>query len=414
MTNFGTSPQQHAAWVMQACQQLGQVSQSEDYLDRRYLTPQHKAANELVSLWMQQASMQTWQDGVGNLWGQYKSTTPNAKTLLFGSHLDTVVNGGKYDGMLGVLLPIALVNFLHHAHYEFPFHISIVGFCDEEGTRFGSTLLGSRALTGKWQKQWQYLLDADGISLRKAMHEFGLDFDRVEDCKLDPESLLAYLEVHIEQGPVLEAKNLAVGVVSAIAGAKRLSVSVTGMAGHAGTVPMVNRNDALAGVAQMILAVEQQAIIGGVVATVGKIVNSPNAVNVISGYTEFSIDVRSENDNKRDDCLQHITDALGTIAAKRSLKLNMSITHQAPAVHCDQALKNALKQAMLNTGVAPFELLSGAGHDAMAMADICPVAMLFTRCEKGISHHPKESITTPDILSTLYTLIEFMKGYSPA
>lgn len=411
MKSFGASIDEHADWVMQACQELGQVSQSKDYLDRRYLSVEHKIANELVATWMQQAHMHTWQDGVGNLWGQYKSATPDAKTLLFGSHLDTVVNGGKYDGMLGVLLPIALINFLHNSHYQFPFHISVVGFCDEEGTRFGSTLLGSRALTGKWQKQWEHLADEDGISLRQAMHEFGLDFDLVESCKVDPNSLVAYLEVHIEQGPVLEANNLAVGVVNAIAGAKRLSVAVTGMAGHAGTVPMQNRNDALAGVAQMILAVEQQAKQAEVVATVGQIVNRPNAVNVIAGYTEFSIDVRSESDDKRDNCLQLIIDSITLIAAKRSLKIDIAVTHEAPAVHCEPSLINALKQAMAKTGMSPFELLSGAGHDAMAMADICPVAMLFTRCEKGISHNPKEAIITEDIASTLRTLHEFMKVY---
>jgi allantoate deiminase len=411
MSIFGASISEHADWVMEACQQLGLVSQSQDYLDRRYLSAEHKLANEMVAQWMQQAHMQTWQDGVGNLWGRYKSSTPNAKTLLFGSHLDTVINGGKYDGMLGVLLPIALVNFLHTSAYQFPFNIDIVGFCDEEGTRFGSTLLGSRALTGKWQPEWQHLVDADGISLRKAMDDFGLNFDLVETCKVNPESLLAYLEVHIEQGPVLEANDLPVGVVSAIAGAKRLLVSVTGMAGHAGTVPMQNRNDALVGAAQMIIAVEQHAKQSGVVATVGQIVNRPNAVNVISGNTEFSIDIRSENDNKRNECLQQITDTLTIIAAQRSLTISIEVTHEAPAVHCDPSLTKALKHAMVNSGITPFELLSGAGHDAMAMADICPMAMLFTRCEKGISHHPKESIMTEDILSTLHTLHEFMKGY---
>lgn len=403
---------EQAKWVMNACQILGNVSQSPDFVDRRYLTVEHKAANKLVALWMQQAQMHTWEDGVGNLWGRLKSKQRKAKTLLFGSHLDTVINGGKYDGMLGVIAPIALVKMLSDAQTDLPFNIDIVGFCDEEGTRFGSTLLGSRALTGKWQPEWEHLVDTNGITLRQAMHEFGLDFDKVSECQIPASSLLAYIETHIEQGPVLENNNLPVGIVTAIAGAKRFSIEVKGMAGHAGTVPMDNRQDALAGACEMILAAEKHAKAANIVATVGKITNRPNAVNVISGLIELSLDIRSDNNEKRDACLENILTSFDKIASERSLTLSVGLTHQAPAVQCAQGLIEQLEKATLAANITPFRLLSGAGHDAMAMADICPVGMLFVRCDKGISHHPAESISTDDIASTLSVLHKFVSGFS--
>ncbi len=408
---------EQAQWVMQACDALGDISQSPDYVDRRYLSKEHKAANTLVSTWMQERGIQSWEDAVGNVWGRLPSNNPDAKSLLFGSHLDTVVNGGKYDGMLGVLAPLALVGLLVKDNIELPFHIDIVGFCDEEGTRFGSTLLGSRALTGRWQSEWADLQDADGISLRQAMQDFGLNFDAVDEAQLAPSALLSYVETHIEQGPVLEANDLSVGVVNAIAGAKRLSISLRGMAGHAGTVPMANRQDALVGASEMILAVEQIAIINKVVATVGKISNSPNAVNVISGNCEFSLDVRSDNDQLRDQALTEITTTFEAIAERRSLTLDIAVTHQAPAVLCSQNLINQLGEACLSAQVAPhntpFQLLSGAGHDAMAMADICEVGMLFVRCEKGISHNPREAIMVRDVKDTLAVLKEFVVNFKP-
>lgn len=399
---------EQAHWVMEACEMLGKISQSAEYLDRRYLSAEHKAANELVAKWMQERNMQTWVDGVGNVWGSLKSPVPNAKTLLFGSHLDTVVNGGKYDGMLGVVSPIAVVKMLNDAKLELPFNIDIVGFCDEEGTRFGSTLLGSRALTGTWQAQWAELQDADGISLRQAMTNFGLDFDQVDQCKVCADDLIAYIETHIEQGPVLEAHDLPLGIVTAIAGAKRLLVKVTGMAGHAGTVPMRSRQDALAGVSEMILAVEQHAKQANIVATVGKIVNQPNAVNVISGFTTFNLDIRSDNDSVRDACLEHILADFDRIASKRSLSISVEMNHQAPAIHCSPQVIEHLQKATNNCGIDPFRLLSGAGHDAMAMADICPVGMLFVRCKKGISHHPAEQIKTEDVAATLAVMSTFV------
>ena len=391
-----------AALVMARCEALGSLSQNPSCLDRRYLTEQHKLANQLTSGWMIEAGMTTWQDSVGNIWGRYTSAVPNAPRLIIGSHLDTVPNGGKYDGMLGVVAPVTLMAMFSGEGRQFPFHIDIVGFCDEEGTRFGTTLLGSRALTGKWQDEWRRLIDEDGISLEDAMKNFGLDFDAINSATIAQTDLLGYLELHIEQGPLLEQENLPVGVVNAIAGAKRFSLTVTGMAGHAGTVPMSMRHDALCASAEMILAVEsisQQR--PGVVATVGKIENAPNGVNVISGRCQFSLDIRSEEDPLRDAALAEILQKINDIAVLRNVELKIEQTHSAPAVHCDSALQNTLLKGVTEAGIVPKVLASGAGHDAMAMAEICPAAMLFTRCKGGISHHPAESITTDDVAASL-------------
>lgn len=404
--------EQYADEVMQRCDTLGKISQSSTYLDRRYLSPEHMQANEQVSIWMQEAGMQTWQDAVGNVWGRYKSAVPDAKRLILGSHLDTVINGGKYDGMLGVIAPIALIDMFTAQQIALPFDIDIVGFCDEEGTRFGTTLLGSRALTGQWQSQSATLCDENEISLRQAMLDVGLDFDRVITSKLDPDSLLGYIELHIEQGPVLEKHNLPTGIVSGIAGAKRLQLSVTGMAGHAGTVPMTMRQDALVGASTMIVAIEKIAQQAGIVATVGTIENRPNAVNVISGQATFSLDIRSDNNALRDATLTTIIQACEKISETRQLHFNYTLTHDAPAVLCYPPFINALTVATKQSGITPLTLLSGAGHDAMAMADICPIAMLFTRCNKGISHHPAEAINSSDVAASLRVLDHFIKNFS--
>jgi allantoate deiminase len=306
--------------------------------------------------------------------------------------------------MLGVLAPIALINAFHDQAIELPFHLDIVGFGDEEGTRFRSTLLGSRALTGQWPAEWANVTDADGVSLPEALSAFGLDFDNVKNAAIDPSSLLGYLELHIEQGPVLEDENLPVGVVSAIAGAKRFELNVTGMAGHAGTVPMELRQDALCAVGEMMLVVERVAQTHGIVATVGQINNRPNGVNVISGNTQFSLDIRSEFDEKRDAGLTQIMIEIEAIAARRNVKLSVTQTHSATSVHCDEQLQSVLRNAIEHSGHLVRTLPSGAGHDAMAIADICPVAMLFMRCDKGISHNPAEAINTPDVAVTLAVL----------
>ena len=400
----------YATLTYERCEQLAQFSQDANCMDRRYLSKQHQQANHQVMLWMQAAGMHTWQDEAGNQWGSLASNKPDSPTLVLGSHLDTVPNGGKYDGILGVLLPISLVQYLHDTQQSLPFNLQIVGFGDEEGTRFGATLLGSRAVAGTWQENWSALMDADGIGLPQAMRNFDLDINRIRHAKRE-QDIDAFVEIHIEQGPVLEANNLAVGVVSAIAGARRFKCTLTGFAGHAGTVPMNMRQDALAGAAQMILAIEDLAKVHNVVATVGKLTCLSGATNVISGKTEFSIDIRSENDAQRDTAFAAIEQSIHAIAQSRKLILQITQTHSANAVMCDQTIQNQLSTAIVNQGIKPFTLSSGAGHDTMAMANICPVGMLFMRCDRGISHHPAEAINSEDIAATLAVLNHFLQNF---
>lgn len=411
--------QRLADTTFQRCQELAKFSQAANCMDRRYLTKQHKLANAQVAAWMEQAGMTTWQDAVGNICGKYvahsttqttEANSPPIKTLLIGSHLDTVPNGGKYDGILGVLVPLAVLQYCHDENIQFPFHIEIIGFCDEEGTRFGTTLLGSRALTGNWQQEWASLTDEHGVSLAQAMQDFGLDFARVAEAKRDSESLLGFYEVHIEQGPVLEAKQLPVGVVTSIAGAKRLQINVSGMAGHAGTVPMEMRQDALVASAKMITQIANIAEQQQLVATVGQIQSFPGAVNVIPGKAVFSLDIRSESDAIRDQALNAIFAMLQSVSNDTGTQVTWQQTHHADAVACDETLQTQLRAAIAAQDMQPLSLFSGAGHDAMEIAQLCPMSMLFVRCAGGISHHPAEAITVEDTQYAIETSFRFIES----
>lgn len=393
------------------CDELAQFSQSKTYLDRRYLTPEHIAVNKRVATWLKEAGMNTWQDQAGNQWGSYASSDREAPTLILGSHLDTVPNGGKYDGMLGVLAPICLVQYFHDNGIDFPFNIDIVGFGDEEGTRFGATLLGSQAVIGRWDDKWASLQDADSKCLGQAMREAGLDINQVHRASREKDNVLGFIEVHIEQGPVLESKDLAVGVVSGIAGARRFCIEVQGVAGHAGTVPMSMRCDAVTAASEIALIIEDVAVQQGVVATVGQINTVPGAVNVIASKVELSLDIRSEDNSIRDNAVDLIKNRIEEIQKKRSVSVKWTETHNADAVICDKNLKKKLMLAVEECYGEAFELSSGAGHDAMAMSALWPIAMLFVRCHKGISHHPAEAIQSSDIKVTLDVLFQFMMNY---
>ncbi|GAB2682114.1 allantoate amidohydrolase [Aliiglaciecola aliphaticivorans] len=395
--------------VLQRCDELALISQNPDYIDRRYLTKEHKLANQLVASWMEQAKMRTWQDEAGNQWGSYQSPYENAETLIIGSHLDTVPNSGKYDGILGVLLPLSLVQWFADNAIDLPFNLEIVGFADEEGTRFGTTLLGSRAVAGTWQDRWAGLLDKNNVTVAAALREFGLNINNIHNASRAQSGLLGFVEVHIEQGPVLESQHLPVGIVSGIAGAKRYKIDIEGHAGHAGTVPMALRQDAIAGAAEMILAIEQAAIEHEVVATVGQIQSQTNAVNVISGNATISLDVRSLDNSKRDQCIEQIKSKVAHIAQLRGLKVAEHLTHEADATLCHPEIMSQLEAACAMNNINPFVLSSGAGHDAMAMADLCPTGMLFVRCAKGISHHPAESVTFEDVKDTMLVLKSYVE-----
>ncbi|WP_367163724.1 allantoate amidohydrolase [Kosakonia cowanii] len=392
-----------AARVMARCDALAQLSESTEGLTRVYLSSEHLQANALVAQWMQQAGMNTWQDAVGNICGRYEAAQPGAQALLLGSHLDTVRNAGRYDGMLGVLAAIEVVDALNRAGLRGAQAIEIIGFADEEGTRFNIALLGSRGLTGSWPASWLACEDAQGVSVAQALALAGLNADAIFAAQRPAADFSAYLELHIEQGPVLEQEDLALGVVSAINGAHRLHARFTGEAGHAGTVPMRHRRDALAAAAEWLLFIEQttQAFAPDIVATVGTLQCEPGAVNVIPGAVSLTLDIRSPQDEARDALLQRLLDQAEVIATRRSVGFSHEIFYTIAATPCDEALRAQLSDAVREVQGRTMLLPSGAGHDAIAIAERWPSAMLFVRCAGGISHHPAESVTEEDVAQAL-------------
>lgn len=391
--------QQAAARVMARADELAAISETPDALTRVYLSPQHLEANQRAARWMTQAGMTVWQDSVGNICGRYEGEQEGAPAFLLGSHLDTVRNAGRYDGMLGVLAAIEVVHGLHQQGRRLKQAIEIVGFCDEEGTRFGITLLGSRGITGTWPESWLAQTDADGVSVAQAMVLAGLDPARIHLAARRPEEIAAYLELHIEQGPCLEQEGLALGVVEAINGARRLNCRFTGEAGHAGTVPMSHRKDALAAAAEWMVRVEtltrEQG--GNRVATVGTLRCAPGAVNVIPGDVTLTLDIRGPHDQPLDALLDTLLKEAQAIASRRQLRFSAEEFYRIAATACDSGLQQVLSEAVQAVQGRSLTLPSGAGHDAIAIAERWPSAMLFVRCKGGISHHPAESVTADDV-----------------
>lgn len=402
-----------AKLVMQRIDALAQISEDAGKLTRTFASPAMKCANELVGSWMREAGLAVRTDAIGNLIGHYPAAQPDGKILLLGSHLDTVRDAGKFDGPLGVLVAIACVQHLSETKKRLPFAIEVIGFADEEGVRYQSTYLGSRALAGTFNAEDLKRVDAKGITMREAIREFGGNPDGIAGAKLDPGRLLGYAEVHIEQGPVLEKKNLAVGVVSAIAGQTRARVSFIGQAGHAGTVPMNLRRDALTAAAEFILAAEALGQNrGGLVATVGEIVALPGASNVIPGEARLSLDVRHPDDSVRSKASEELKQRAEEIAAERGIALKWETVHESAAVVCDRRLTLLLENAVRRQQKEAPLLASGAGHDAAALSASCPVAMLFVRCKGGISHNPAESAIESDVRVAIGVMNDFLKSFS--
>lgn len=389
--------------VMQRADELAQISETPGQLTRVYLSPEHLRANHLVACWMEQVGMTTWQDAVGNICGRYEGAREGAQAILLGSHLDTVRNAGRYDGMLGVLAALEVVAFLHQHDLQLEQAIEIVGFGDEEGTRFGITLLGSRGMTGTWPESWLSCEDAAGISVAQALVNAGFDPSRIHSAARSAEEFSAYLELHIEQGPVLEQENLALGVVTAINGARRLKCRFTGEAGHAGTVPMTIRKDALAAAAAWMTYIESatRAFSPDIVATVGTLQCLPGAANVIPGEVQLTLDIRSPRDADLEALLENLLSEAHQIAAQRGGVFSAETYYSIPATPCDAALQQHLSTAVSAIQERSLSLPSGAGHDAIAIAERWPVGMLFVRCERGISHHPAESVIEADVVQAV-------------
>jgi allantoate deiminase len=395
--------------------QLAAISETPQHLARIFLTTEHRTAAELILTWMRSAGMAAHLDAIGNVCGRYEGDRPNLPCLMLGSHYDTVRDAGKWDGPLGLITAISCVGDLARRGRRLPFAIEVTGFADEEGVRFATTLLGSRAVAGTFDESALGVRDEAGISMREAMIEFGLDPDHIGAAARARRELYAYIELHIEQGPVLEAQNLPVGVVTAIAGATRLAAKLIGMAGHAGTVPMRLRQDALAGAAECIAAIEAfcRTDEGGLVGTVGYIHAMPGATNVIPGQVSFTIDIRAPTDAHRTRAVSDIVREIEAIAKRRKLSLQLDITHENRTVPCAPWLKQQVAEAIAGEGFGVFELPSGAGHDGMAMIDIADLAMLFVRCRGGISHHPDEHVGLADADAGARVLLRLIENFRP-
>lgn len=393
---------------------LAALTDEPGRLTRLYLSPAHRRAAELVMSWMAEAGMQVRLDATGNVVGRYAGSDPAAGTLLLGSHIDTVRNAGRFDGMLGVVAAIELVRRLQAEGRRRPFAIEVLAFGDEEGVRFTSALGGSRALAGRFDPALLDERDEAGVSRREALIAFGCDPDAIAQEARDPAGVLGYVEMHIEQGPVLEREGLAVASVTAINGASRGRVTVTGESGHAGTVPMAIRRDALAASAEMILEVERLGRARPeLVATVGRLEIEDPAPNTVPGHVSFSLDIRAPDDAVRHAAVAAVRDALAAVAGRRGVSVQVDIGYDAPAAPCDAGLEAGLDAAAARLGLPVRRMPSGAGHDAMAFSGRIPFAMLFVRCRGGISHNPAEYATPDDIETGTRVLTDFVDHLVP-
>jgi len=399
------------------CRELSRppYSEADDNLTRRFLTPEHRATLYRISEWMRAAGMGVRVDAAGSLIGRLEGRVAGAPALVFGSHVDSVRDAGCYDGMLGVLLGLGVVEAVREAGRQYPFAIEVVGFGDEEGSRFQAAMNGSRAFAGRLDVASALkAVDREGVTLAEAMREFGLEPERIGDAVRGLGTVLAFIEPHIEQGPVLEEKSAALGVVTSIAGQWRLKVKLTGQAGHAGTTPMLLRRDPLVAAAEAMMVIERVATEGAadLVATVGQISVSPGAPNVIPGVAEFTVDVRAGTDAVRDNGLAQIEDVITLIAQDRKLQVDIERVQNLPATEMDEGLRRLLSRAAGQVGHDAPELVSGAGHDAMMVARLAPSDMLFIRCAGGVSHNPAEAVTAEDCDAALDVLLAFVDLYA--
>ena len=384
-----------ASEVIQRCLELASFSEDANSTRRTFLSPPMHGCHQEIARWLEPLGAHVRIDAAGNLRGVYPAARPNAPRLLIGSHLDTVSNAGAYDGILGVVLAIALLEELRGR--RLPFAIEVVGFSEEEGVRFGTPFIGSRALVGGLAEELLGVQDARGISVRKAIETYGLDPTKISEAELHSDAL-GYLEFHIEQGPVLEKLNLPLAAVDGIAGQSRLEFVFLGRTNHAGTTPMHLRCDAIAGAAEWIGVVERLAMeTSGLVATVGKIEAKPGAANVIAGEARLTLDVRHISDEIRVQAVEDLIRQANGLAARRGLTVRESPLLNQPAVAMDPFFIGQIEQAIVQTGCKPHRMASGAGHDAMILAEKVPSAMIFLRTPGGISHDPAESVLQDDV-----------------
>ncbi|MDQ3525860.1 MAG: M20 family metallo-hydrolase [Chloroflexota bacterium] len=397
-----------AAQLMKRADELATHTEAPGGITRRYGTPALAEVMEIVEGWMREAGMTTRRDAIGNLYGLQHGASHETPRLLLGGHLDSVRDAGRYDGILGVLSAIATVEFFRASSTGLPFALEVVAFADEEGVRFHSLYLGSSSATGTLPAEILDVADADGITVRDAIREFGFDPEGAITGSLTDHRYVGFIEAHIEQGPRLEAADCAVGIVSGIVATRRAYLDIYGVAGHAGTVAMEDRHDALVTASEIILAIDAIAReIEDARATVGELTVKPGASNVIAGEVRLSLDVRHPDGAMVDEIYDRIRHASGAVAAERQMEIVWRTGQKVEAMVCDADLNRALTQVISDDGPEPMELFSGAGHDAAALGRIMPSTMLFVRCKDGISHNPAESITTDDAATTIDILTRF-------
>jgi allantoate deiminase len=405
-----------AQGVIDACRSIAKLSECPDNITRTYLSAPTHQVHDVLRTWMRQLNIESKIDAAGNLRGVYRAKGPaatgDAPRLLIGSHIDSIPNSGAFDGVLGVVLALALLQSLDGGRLDYD--VEVVAFSEEEGVRFGVPFIGSRALIGDIDDALLQQRDAQGNTIAGVIEQFGLDPSTIPEAVLHP-STFAYVEFHIEQGPVLEALNLGLGIVEAIVGQCRYALTFYGNANHAGTTPMHLRHDALAGAAEWIAEVERKgSSTPGLVATVGRIHALPGAANVIPDEVRVSLDVRHANDTVRLAAVGDLLNRAYAIASARGLALNAIQQMEEPATAMHPALARALEAAAIATGCRPHRMVSGAGHDAMVLAKRVPAAMLFLRSPGGISHHPEESVLLEDVQATLDAGLYFLQHLDAA
>jgi len=402
--------------VLAMCDRLARFSEQDAGLTCSYLSAAHRSTAALIREWMLAAGLETRIDAVGNVVGRLPAADAAGRTLITGSHYDTVTNAGKYDGRLGILLPIAVAARIRRSGARLPYSLEIIAFAEEEGVRFKTTFLGSRAVVGRFDPAVLKLTDSAGVTMQAAMLDAGLDPALIAATARVAANVSAFVEVHIEQGPVLLSENLALGVVTSIAGSTRAIVSVEGLAGHAGTVPMNLRRDAAAAAAEIVLAVEKRCSqVPGLVGTVGRLNVPDGAVNVIPGHCELSIDVRAPDDTVRTLAFDDIVSECAQIAARRNVTVDVRKVLEVNCVPCSQGIQSRIADSIRNvTGAADVRYLpSGAGHDAMMMASLTQMGMMFVRCGNGgISHHPAELLSEGDAELAGKAFTDFLLSYS--
>lgn len=391
--------QQQATNILQRINELASISEEPGVITRTFGTDAFVKGSRLVSQWMQEAGLQTRIDNIGNIRGRLVSSNANAKTLVIASHIDTVVNAGKFDGPLGVLIGLNLLEQLIQQGTSLPFHIELIAFSDEEGCRFHTTYLGSKVVAGQFNSNLLEKQDAAGKTLQEAIQVMGGHTALLQQDAIPATDWLGYFEIHIEQGPVLYEKDIPVGIVTVIAAQKRITITFKGEAGHAGTVPMTMRNDALCAAAEFIVEAERFAATHPqpVVATVGTLQIPHAASNVIPGEVTATLDLRSADPTVLSTCYKQLQQLGNSLCQRRNIKMNWQLVQTTAPVTCDDTFTQLLAQAIQQAGYEVVRLVSGAGHDAVAVAPVSPVTMLFVRCFRGISHTPLENVELKDL-----------------